>query len=203
MFRSEFKMEIVSPAPALMVLFVTTIALFSCSRAPSRNEVIGSFESAVNAANTDSLLSLFAEKAEVDYVGMGQTLYGKDEIRGKAACDSALHARLILTILRSHKDTVFAQATETNDWTIEAGLSPLSYSSFDFVIKAGQITWLRAELADSSVMAINQVMERLIPWAQKNRPVALDELLGGDFSAEKGSMMAALFRDWRRAAASR
>jgi ketosteroid isomerase-like protein len=184
------------------ILIAAALALLSCSRAPSRTEVVKSYETAVNSADIDSLLSLFAVNAVVEVVGMGGPLRGREEIRAKAKYDSALHVDLALTVLETRKDTVFCQALEANDWTREAGLPPHDYSSYWLAIRAGEITRIRAELSETAITGVNEVMARVIPWAQENRPGALDSLMAGgefDIGAESANLMMALLREWRAA----
>jgi hypothetical protein len=184
----------------IIISLSAPIALLSCSRAPSRAEVVKSYAAAVNSSDVDSLLSLFTDDAIVGFRGMGPQLVGLEERRAKAQYDSAMHSHLTITIASSRKDTVYCRVTETNDWTREAGLPPYEYSSFMFVIKAGKIAGLQAELADSTVAQINGVMSLIVPWAQENMPEMLDSLMaGGEFAfrAENARLMMLLLREWR------
>jgi hypothetical protein len=190
-------------AGAFIVLILSMpFAFLSCSNSPSRTEVVKAYQAAVKSADIDSILSLFADDAVVEVFGMGRPLQGRNEIRSKAEYDSALHCDLSLTILESRKDTVFCQGLESNDWTRELELPPYDYSSFAFVIRAGKIVRLRAELSEQTVAGINNVMTRLIPWAQEKRPAILDSLMahgGFAFSVDSARLMMALLGEWRGA----
>ncbi len=184
----------------LIIIGAAFGALLSCSRAPSRAEVVKAYEAAVNAADIDSMLSLVTDNTIVEVVGMAGAIEGHERIRAKAEYDSALQSNLAITILETRKDTVFCHAMEANAWTREAGLPPNEYTSYAFTIRVGKITEIRAELSESTIARVNEIMARLIPWAQENQPQALDSLMAGDeftFSAKSAHMMMALLQDWR------
>ena len=185
----------------IIIAFSALFAFLSCSRAPSRAEVVKSYAAAVNFSNIASLLSLFTDDAVIDFRGMGSPMRGVEERRAKAQYDSAIHSQVTISITTSKKDTIYCRTTEINDWTREAGLPPYDYSSFLFVIKAGKIALLQTELADSTVVQINGVMSLIIPWAQENRPELLDSLMAGGefaFGARNARLMMVLLKEWRQ-----
>jgi hypothetical protein len=91
---------------------------------------------------------------------------------------------------------------ESNDWIRIAALSPYEYTSYAFVIQAGKIKHIRAELSESSIAQINDLMRNLIPWAQENMPEVLHSLQGDgsfEFNSQNARHMMALLEAWRKA----
>lgn len=191
-----------SPGGVLSALLLIVLLIFalSCSRPPSRADVARAYQGAVDASDIDSLLSLFADDAIVEFVGFTSAMHGKEALRGKAEYDSALNVRLALTVMETRKDTVFCSAVETNGWAQEAGLPSYVYPSYFIVIRAGKITHLRADLDPATIARLNELMGILLPWAEQNRPEALAELTSAGeftFNARSAEIMMRLLRDWR------
>jgi hypothetical protein len=190
------------PATFIAVSLGLTVfaALLACSRESSKRAVIEVYEQTFNAHRVDSLLALFSADAEVEFAGMGPVLTGKSMIADKARYDSVLAAHIKIDIDHINRDTVFATAVETDKWLSRAGLPPSVYSPIMFVISGGKITDLQAELTDSSVTAINHVMQGLIPWAQANEPDKLNQLIPqGVFSygIKSANLSLELLKDWQ------
>jgi ketosteroid isomerase-like protein len=174
--------------------------IFACSRGQSKTDVINAYERAFNAGQVDSLLSLFSDDAQVEFVGMGPVLEGRKEVADKARYDSTLDGRMAIEIRQVKNDTVFATAIENNAWLKRGGLPPNVYSSVMFVISRGKITGLQAELSDSSVASVNEIMQNLIPWAQANEPDKLNELLpqgSFSYSVKSANLSLRLLEDWQ------
>jgi hypothetical protein len=187
----------------VLIIFIIVSILFiflACSRGPSRKAVVASYERMYNAHQIDSLLALFADDAQYEFTGMGMPLVSKNAIAQKARYDSVLDSQIKIIIKRTNKDTLFTVAGETNNWQKAAGLSPNYYSSLIFVIDNGKIRSLRAELADSSVAAVNKVMESLIPWAEENTPEKLDQMISGgafSYTSQSAVLSLELLKQWK------
>jgi hypothetical protein len=194
--KNKYMLMLTFPIIAIAAAF----SILACSRAPSRIDVVKTYEATVNSSNVDSLMALFDNNAAVYYRGMATPLKGKDEIRARAEYDTTLHSILTLTLVQAKKDTVFCQGREIDDWNKSARISPYVYSSFKFAVRAGKITYIRAEMADSTIKSINEVMALLLPWVQENRPATLDTLMAeGEFAfnAESARLMMSLLGQWR------
>ena len=183
---------------SLAIIIGLAIA-FGCSRVPSPKRVVQAYQAAHNAGDVDSVMALIYPDTRADFAGMGPSLWGPDELRGKAAYDSALHSQYILNIQKTAADTVFLDATESNDWTVEAGIPPFKFKSFYLVIKDGKIHYIYAELDDASVDNFNGVMSQLIPWASENRAADFDKMSSELFlfSAARAKLTLDLLKDWK------
>jgi hypothetical protein len=182
------------------LIFAGLFLAFGCSQTPERKKVVEEYQRASNSRKIDSLMSLYSDNIIAEFAGMGQPLTGKAKLRGKAEYDSVLNTILAFKILTIDRDTVIAFATETNDWLKEAGLQSNTYSSYIFVIRESKIVYVRAELSDASIAAINEVMAALIPWAELNQPDRLDSLTSGtlfSFGAPKALLSLDLLRQWK------
>jgi hypothetical protein len=196
MFRPQERSTLLPMAAAIFQI----AAILACSRGPSEKAVIAAYEQAFNSHAVDSLSVLFGDSIQVEFVGMGPILTSKEILVDKARYDSVLDAHVTVNIGRLANDTVFASAVETNKWLSRAGLPPSVYSSLMFVISNGRITDLQAQLSDSSVTAINNVMQDLISWAQSNEPDKLNELLPQgtfSYSINTANLSLELLRDWQ------
>jgi hypothetical protein len=193
-------LENLRPNATLCLLFLL-LSLLACSSGPSRKDVVKAYETAANAHKIPSLISLFSDDSQFQSTGMELPLLGKEAIAQKARYDSTLNNIIRLTITRTKRDTIFATAIETNQWLSSAGLAPSYYSSIAFVVVNGKIKTLNAELSDSSVAAINNIMNSLIPWAQEYEPEKLNQLLSGgvfSYTAQSAALSLELLRDWRQ-----
>jgi hypothetical protein len=183
--------------PLMIILGLSIVS--GCSRVPSPQKVVQAYQAAHNAGNVDSVMALIYPDTRADFAGMGPALWGPDELRGKAAYDSALHSQYTLNIHSTAADTVFLDATKSNDWTTAAGLPPFKFKSFYLIIREGKIRYIYAELDDASVDRFNGVMSGLIPWAMENRAADFDSLSSElfMFSAESAKLSLALLNDWK------
>jgi hypothetical protein len=184
----------------LSTAIVISLLLLGCSTERAKIAVVAEYEQTFDKHQIDSLLSLFSDDAEVEFVGMGPVLTGKEMIAEKARYDSVLDAQITIHIDLVKRDTVFATAVETDNWLSRAGLPPSVYSPVMFVISKGKITDLQAQLSDSSVTAINHIMQNLIPWAQSNEPDKLNELLpqgAFSYSVKSANLSLELLKDWQ------
>jgi hypothetical protein len=191
----------------ITVLLSIALALLivpACSRVPSPKKVVKAYQAAHNAGDVDSVMALIYPDSRADFAGMGPSLWGPDELRGKAAYDSALHSQYTLAVQRTAGDTVFLDATENNDWLKGAGLPPFKFAKFYLVIKEGKIHYLRAELDNPSIDRFNGVMSSVIPWAEENRPTEFNRLTSELylFSAENARVSMAILRDWKSSGVS-
>ncbi len=184
----------------LLTAVVISFLLLGCSTEKAKIAVVTEYEQTSDKHQIDSLLSLFSDDAQVEFVGMGPVLTGKSMIAEKARYDSVLDAQITIHVDQVERDTVFATAVETDKWLNQAGLPPSVYSPVMFVISKGKITDLQAQLSDSSVAAINHIMQGLIPWAQSNEPDKLNELLpqgAFSYSVKSASLSLELLKDWQ------
>jgi hypothetical protein len=183
---------------SLMIILGLSIVV-GCSRIPSPKKVVQAYQAAHNAGNVDSVMALIYPDTRADFAGMGPALWGPDELRGKAAYDSALHSQYTLNIRNTAADTVFLDAAESNDWTTAAGLPPFKFKNFYLVIREGKIRYIYAELDDASVDRFNGVMSELIPWAMENRADEFDRLSSElfMFSAERARLSLDLLGYWK------
>jgi hypothetical protein len=193
-------LENLRPNATLGLLFLL-LSLLACSRGPSGKDIVKAYESASNAHQIPSLLSLFSDDAQIQFTGMEIPLSGTAAIAEKARYDSTLNNVIRFTITRTKRDTVFASAMETNKWLTAAGQSSSFYSTVAFVVVNGKIKNLHADLSDSSVTAINNIMGALIPWAQANEPNKLNQLLSDGaflYTAQSAALSLELLGDWRQ-----
>jgi hypothetical protein len=183
----------------LLLISLAIVISLACSRTPSPRKVVEAYQTAHNSGDVDSVMALIYPDARADFAGMGPSLWGPDELRGKAAYDSALHAQYSLIALKTVGDTIFVNATESNDWLQAAGVPANKFAKFYFVIKDAKIRYIRAELDDASIDNINGVMSSLIPWAEENRPDEFNRLTSELylFSAESARQSILLLSAWK------
>ncbi len=193
------KISIQSYLPRTIVIFLLFLSLLACSLGPSRKEIVKEYEKASNAHQIDSLVALFSDNAQIEFVGMSPAFVGKESLAGKARYDSTLNDQITLTINRIKRDTAYAIANEKNLWLSQAGLTHGATLSMAFVIKKGKITALRAEMSDSSLRIINDTMSSLIPWAQQYQPEKLSRLMTNGafvYGAESARLSLTLLNEW-------
>lgn len=180
------------------ILCASIAALFACSRTPSARKVVQAYQAAINSGSVDSLVALFSSDARVEYVGMAPPLWGSEALRGRAEYDRALNAAFTIAISSTHRDTVFAAVSENNDWLKKAGLQPNEYSIFYFVVRAGKITNIHAELSETSINQLNVIMSELIPWAMQNKPDEFEKLNSDSymFNAQNARLSMEILDAW-------
>jgi ketosteroid isomerase-like protein len=183
----------------VLIMLAGLSIVFGCSRVPSPKKVVQAYQAAHNAGDVDSVMALIYPDTRADFAGMGPVLWGPDELHGKAAYDSVLHSQYTLTIQKTIADSVFLDATESNDWTTEAGLPPFKFAIFCMVIRDGKIRYFHAVLDDASVDRFNGVMSQLIPWAMENRPADFEKMSSDLFlfSAARAQLSLDLLRGWK------
>jgi len=125
---------------------------------------------------------------------------GKSELRGVAEYDSVLNTIMELYILSFHDDTVFCSIREINDWMNLAGISSLYYDNSKFIVRDNKITYIEADLSDSSLSNLRAFFGSFMPWAKENQPHLLDSLMPGGnflFDTKGGVLFLELLVRWR------
>lgn len=183
------------------VMALLPLFFWGCSRGPSKLEIVETFMAAYNMGDIDSVLALLAPDIKAEFTGMGPPLAGKNSFRNKLEYDTTLDAHITLYPLRPKGDSIIYRAEEMNSWLAAAGLPHNIYSDVIIVVIDHKIASLHFELSDSSIAAINNLMYKLIPWAQTNYPREFALLASEEppyFSPTRARAALALVENWRK-----
>ena len=188
-------MRITIYLPVTVLLFTMTIS--SCSKSPV--ELVKHYAEVYNRHDVGEIVSLYADDAVFEVVD--QFLFDKKEqIRGITEYDSVLHLHMMVSHFTIKGDTVFCDLVETNDWLETAGIGFARYSG-RFVFKNKLIAHMRAEALPETTEAMTRVVNSLLPWAQKERPQILRELIPEGrliFNAESAKKFLTLLTEWKQ-----
>jgi ketosteroid isomerase-like protein len=166
----------------------------------SPESVVQGYREAFNSHNIDSLMRYYADDVVFEVAGLGMSLTGRESVRGVAEYDSVLNTIMSLSNMTVSGDSVFCELSETNDWLNAAGISQAYYSRAVFVVPGSEISYIEAELSDSSAARINGVLDSLISWADQYCPERLEEMMPlGAFvyNADNAANSLDLLMEWR------
>jgi hypothetical protein len=193
--------QMLSPKRLLPLLFIIPICLLplSCTKSPSPEDVVGEFVDAFNEHDVTRQLEMFTDSIVFDIPRMSAHFVGKEAQLPIAEYDTALHAEMTLTNVKTVSDTLFCSITETNDWLEAADIASAYYPESYFVVDNDKISYIHAEPADSTVDRISEVLSSFVPWAYKNHPEEMSQLMSNGrfvYSGANGTLVVALLRAW-------
>jgi hypothetical protein len=177
-----------------------TILLLSCSFKPTPKKIVEDYFKAKNSRDISSAMDYMADDAVLEVPKMGITAEGKEAGRAIAEYDSVLHAVQTPSNFRLSGDTVLCSVTEHNDWIDDAEIPDAYYPEVMFVVKNNKITYIRAELADSSKENVERVLDYFVFWGNEKYPAKMRRMApAGEFiyNAENGAMVVDMLREWK------
>ncbi len=158
------------------------------------------FQEAENCHNIDAVLSMLADDAQFEIVGLA-TLVGKEQIRTILEYDIGVNTELRFFNFRPEGNTVTCQVVERNDRLRAAGFDEVLYPSCSFVFRDGLIQKLTFSPEAGAIQNLEEVMRRFLPWVQKNHPLDYSKLFTpvGRFiyNRENGERVVFLMKEWR------
>ncbi len=183
------------------VILFSIFVLSACDSPDDLLRRVADYEEACNRHDVDTVLSLYAEDARLEFGPLG-TIEGKDRIRGVHEYDRAIDAELLFENCSVEYRAVTCRAVENNQWLVTAGLEPLVYSASIFEFnRRGQIETTVARMSPQSAQVLGQVMARFNAWARKNAAWEYSELFRPDgsfeYSYDSGGKILELLRQWR------
>lgn len=131
--------------------------------------LVQTFQEAPNRHAIDRVLTMFAEDAEFEIVGLTR-LIGKQQIRTIFEYDAGVNGDLQIINRIATGDTVTCQLMERNDRLAPIGIALLLYPSCEFVVKAGDIQKFTA-VPDAEGMAKSRAAwKAFLPWIAEHYP---------------------------------
>lgn len=182
------------------ILWLTT----ACGAQPASEliDAVKAYEAAHNAYAIDESLSMFAEDAVFEIVGLG-TLETLEAIRAIHEYDKALETQLTFKDCTAAGLTVTCAVTEKNEWAAAAGLADYFYpSSVISFTSDGKIQKIVATMSAEDQEAIAGVLNEFIPWLAANHPDATQKLYAAEgvfiYSESNGVLVVDLLHQWHQ-----
>ena len=116
--------------------------------------LVESFQDAVNRKEINNVLAMFTEDVEYELVGISK-YSGKEQIKNQFEYDVGVNAELKFTDIRSEENTVQCQCTERNDRLTAMGISEHTFPSCTFVFRDRLIKSFSAKV---SIVSSNSFM---------------------------------------------
>jgi hypothetical protein len=195
--------QMISPGRLLPLLFIFPLSLLtlSCTKSPSPEDIVGEFVDAFNEHDVTRQMEMFSDSIVFDIPRMSVHFVGKEAQLPIAEYDTALHAEMTLTNVKTETDTLFCSITETNDWLEAADIPSAYYPDSYFVVDNDKISYIHADPADSTVDRISEVLSSFVPWAYQNHPEEMSQLLSHGrfvYGGANGTLVVSLLREWNK-----
>jgi hypothetical protein len=177
-------------------IFVLATLIFSCSS--NLTQLTQNYPIVYNTHNVNDIVNLYADDAVFGVMGQF-SLNGKDQIRDITKYDSVLNINMSVSNIKTVRDSVFCNLSETNDWLQIAEIGEAHYSVI-FIFKDGLISKIIASAKPETAKAFNNVLTRLMIWAKENRSDLLTEMMPeGKFiyDAENAMKTLTLLTEWK------
>jgi hypothetical protein len=125
-----------------------------------------------------AIVSLFADNARFDLVGVGVSFVGRDDIARLADYGVAAHGRLVEREAEVALDTVRCRLEESNDWLRLLGVNHATYDG-RFLVSRGKIAGAQLELTPDSREELAGKLAGFLAWLLARDPEVLQRLLPG------------------------
>lgn len=162
--------------------------------------LVETFQDRVNCHNIDEIMSMFAEDATFEIVGLSQ-FSGKQNLRNIFEYDVGVNTKLEINTCKVEGDTVHCQLLERNDRLDAIGLSELKYAACSFVFKDGLIQNFSAEHFPEIVKYNSEVWRQFVTWLTQNSPDKFSKMFTPEgrfiYNRENGSGVVPLLKKWR------
>ena len=188
----------------MAVPFICLAIMWGCSIQPSPEKVVRDYEKAANSHSVEALMSLFTDDVVVSMPTIIE-ISGKKDLRGKAEYDSTLNAITTFSNLLVKGDTVYCAMSENTDWYETAGIGPVYYPEAALVVDNGRISYMKAQISDSSAQNINNILKVFLPWLQWNYPSETAAMMPrGELihNGRNAAMILGYLREWCEAGKS-
>lgn len=168
---------------------------------PNYINLVKAYESANNAHDIDTVMTMFTEDAQFELVGQ-ETLPNREAIQAIHEYDKGINTRLTFQNCSVEGLIVTCTVAEQNDWLIAANLGEIFYPSSIFTFtETGKIQKIAATLSAEDGAAMGGVLAEFIPWlmaerAQESAPLFTPE---GQFvySEANGLLVVDLLAQWQ------
>jgi hypothetical protein len=164
-------------------------------------DLVKSFQESVNQHEVDKVMSMFAEDAEFEIVGVSK-YSGKRQIKNVFEYDVGVNTELKFIDCKSEGNTVRCQALERNDRLAAIGISEVKYTSSIFVFIDRQIQSFISELPPEVVRYNLEVWQKFIPWLSNNYPAECARMITPKgrfiYNRKNGRDVVPLLRRWRK-----
>ena len=167
------------------------------------NDLIGlveAFQEALNQHDVDKVMSMFAEDAKFEIVGVSK-YSGKQQIRNVFEYDVGVNTELKFMNCKSEGNTVRCQALERNDRLAVIGIDELKFISSIFVFSDGRIQSFISEIPSEVVQYNREVWQKFIPWLSKTYPDEHLKMFTSDgrfiYSRANGRDVVLFLKKWR------
>lgn len=162
--------------------------------------LVGSFQEGLNQHDVDKVMSMFAEDAEFEIVGVSK-YSGKEQIKNVFEYDVGVNTELKFINCKTEGNMVQCQALERNDRLAAIGIDELKYISSIFVFSDRRIQSFISEIPPEVVQYNREVWQKFIPWLSKNYPAEYSRMLTSNgrfiYNRENGRDVVALLKSWR------
>ena len=152
-----------------------------------------------NHHDLDRTMSCFAENIQFE-MGDVWKKAGKEEVRKLEEWDNTVNSLLTASDMQEIDDTVTCRLIESNDWYELAGIGEVAYQRCTVTVKEGKITRINTELTPESMMGVTEALKAFMPWAAKERPGVLAELMQkGElvYGAENAEKWLRMLQAWK------
>lgn len=146
-----------------------------------------------------AFVSLFADSARLDLVGLDVSFLGRDGLSRLADYGVAAHSRLAARGFTVSHDTVRCQLDETNDWLKLLGVKQISYGGW-FLVSGAKIVRARVSITPASTDEMSDRLPGFLAWLMTQDPKAVQRLLPGGRPAYDSSIVPELIdrlRQWQ------
>jgi limonene-1,2-epoxide hydrolase len=163
-------------------------------------DLVEAFQEALNQHDVDKVMSMFAENAEFEIVGVSK-YSGKQQIRNVFEYDVGVNTELKFINCKTEGNTVRCQALERNDRLAAIGIDELKYTSSNFVFSDRRIQSFISEIPPGVVQHNREVWQKFIPWLSKNYPDEHSKMFTSEgrfiYNHANGRGVVALLKKWR------
>jgi hypothetical protein len=128
--------------------------------------LVGSFQEGLNQHDVDKVMSMFAEDAEFEILGVSK-YSGKEQIKNVFEYDVGVNTELKFINCKTEGNMVQCQALERNDRLAAIGIDELKYISSIFVFSDRRIQSFISEIPPEMVQYNREVWQKFIPWLLK------------------------------------
>ncbi len=159
------------------------------------------WEQAIKAGNMEHLRGLHAEGSKLVREGLGPASHAQDAYEA-AEDGKATKTRWHITEPRVQGETIYAKATEKNDWLEAAGIEKAHYDA-EFKLRDGKIEALHLYADSETKHAAEAAFTEFMEWAAKEKPHHLAELMHEGklrHNAENSEKFTEMLHQWKKAA---
>lgn len=159
------------------------------------------WEQAIKAGNLEHLRKIHAKGSKLVREGLGPASHALDALKA-AEYDKAAKTRWHITEPRVQGETIYAKATERNDWLEAAGIEKAHYEA-EFKLREGKIESLRLRAEPETQHAAEAAFTEFMEWAAEERPAHLAELISEGklkYEAENSQKFTDLLHQWKEVA---